>query len=65
MSEFWQEYVHVAFDPAHILGELTFTLVFDFLILVLLVRFIKGFMNSFKKELHTELDEEHGIPPHE
>lgn len=65
MNELWNEYVHVAFDPAHILAELTFTLVFDFLFLALLIPLIKVMLSNFKKSMHKELDEEHGIPPHE
>lgn len=65
MNELFDEYMHVAFDPAHILAELTFTLVFDFLFLAILIPLIKATLNNFKSNLHKELDEEHGIPPHE
>lgn len=59
------EYLHVAFDPAHVLAELTFTLFFDFLFLALLIPLIRGMFRAFRASLHKELDEEHGIPPHE
>ena len=65
MNELWNDYISVAFDPAHILAELTFTLAFDFLFLALLIPLIRGTLNNFKKNLHKELDEEHGIPTHE
>lgn len=60
-----EEYMHVAFDPAHILAELTFTLVFDFLFLALLIPLIRRTLKNFTNTLHRELDEEHGIPPHD
>lgn len=65
MENLFDEYLHVAFDPAHILAELTFTLAFDFIFLAILIPFIRATLKSFKNNLHKELDEEHGIPPHE
>jgi hypothetical protein len=65
MLEFWNDYLHVAFDPAHIAGELTFTLVFDGLVLAILVPLFRMAIKNLRKSIHTELDEEHGIEPHE
>lgn len=59
------EYLHVMFDPAHLLAELSFTIIFDFVFLAMLIPLIKIMLNNFRRALHKELDEEHGIEPHE
>lgn len=63
----WQDFLSVAFDPAHILAELFFTIVFDGLILALgwgiLVK--KIMLPRLKKQLHDEIDAEHGVTPHD
>jgi len=64
-STFWEEYVHIQFDPAHILAEFGFTIFFDLVIIALLLPIASRCLNSFKKTLHKELDAEHGIPEHE
>jgi hypothetical protein len=55
----------VALDPAHILAELTFTLIFDGLVIALLLPLFKMALNNIKNSLHKELDKEHGVPEHE
>lgn len=58
----WQDYLSVCFDPAHILAELTFTIFFDFLLLWLGYKiFFKGYiMPKLRRDIHTEIDIEHG-----
>ena len=65
MMNLWHDYLDVALDPAHILAELTFTLIFDGLVIALLLPLFKAAMINIKKSLHKELDEEHGIPTHD
>jgi hypothetical protein len=63
---FWQDYISVAFDPAHIFAELTYQLVFDVLVLFLLwSKFAKPYFEAKLKQQHKELDAEHGIDHHE
>ena len=56
------DYLSTQFDPAHILSELGFTIVFD-LILIWLVwgKLIKPYINRKVQRAHQELDEEHGV----
>lgn len=54
---FWQEYLHVQFDPAHLLAELGFTLAFDLVAWL----FIKKLFHKVLLRWHLELDKEHGI----
>ena len=61
----WEEYLHVAFDPAHVFAELTFTLIFDFIFVATLFPLIKRTLSRFRKSLHAEIDREHGIEPHD
>ena len=66
-ESFWDEFAAVAFDPAHILAEFLFTIVFDFLIITLIwgIIFKKFILPKMKKQIHDELDEEHGITRHD
>jgi len=59
----WQDYLSVALDPAHILAELTFTIVFDGLVIALLwgVIWKQWLLPKLQKQIHHEFDEEHGI----
>lgn len=54
---FWQEYLHIQFDPAHLLAELGFTLVFDLMAWLL----VKKLVNKILWRWHLELDKEHGV----
>jgi len=64
---FRDEVIAITFDPAHIIGEVFWQVVFD----VVLVAFIYGIV--FKKwilpklrhQLHKEIDKEHGIEHHD
>lgn len=61
-SSLWQEYVSITLDPAHIGAELTFTLLFDLLIVSLLwgLIFKKMILPRIKRDVHAEIDREHG-----
>lgn len=65
-STVWEEYLHVVTDPAHIFAELTFTLVFDGVVIAFLygVVFKKIILPRLRKEIHKEIDAEHGIEDH-
>ncbi len=61
----WCDYVATQFDPAHLLSELGFTLVFTLVELLIWRKLIKPrIMNAIKREVHTEIDTEHGIVHH-
>lgn len=55
----WCDYVATQFDPAHLLSELGFTIVFDFILLWLV--WGKILKPRIMKQVHKELDAEHGI----
>ena len=62
----WDAFLEVAFDPAHILAELFFTVVFDgvFIALIWGVLFKRILLPRLRKEIHADIDKEHGIEPH-
>jgi hypothetical protein len=64
---FWDEVVSITFDPAHIAGEVFWQLVFDVVLVAFLygVVFKKWVLPKLRKQLHTELDTEHGIEHHD
>lgn len=61
-TNLWCDYVSTQFDPAHLLSELGFTIIFD-LILIWLVwgKLIKPYLRRQFEKQHEELDQEHGI----
>jgi len=63
---FWEEFLAVALDPAHILAEIVFTIVFDglFIALVWGVLFKKIILPRLRKQIHEDIDKEHGIESH-
>ena len=58
----WNEYVHLIMDPAHGLAEITYTLMFDVLIVGLIwgVLFNKLLLPKIKRDIHSEIDSSHG-----
>jgi hypothetical protein len=55
----WQDYLNTQFDPAHLLSELGFTVFFDLLVVfVIWGKFLKP---RLFKQIHDELDAEHGV----
>ena len=57
-----ESFVEIATDPAHILAELVFTLVFDLVIIAFIwgVIFKKLLLPFITKKVHEEIDVEHG-----
>lgn len=60
---FWSDFMNIASDPAHWAFELMFSLIFDLLIVSLIYGVIirKIIIPRLKKNLHEEIDKEHGI----
>jgi hypothetical protein len=57
------EYIAMLHDPAHILFEVTISIIFDFMIVyvgyqILVKRFI---IPRLRKEIHAEIDREHEL----
>lgn len=61
-----EEYFHILTDPAHALAEITFTLIFDVLIIGLLwgVVFLKVILPRVLRRHHADIDAEHGYVDH-
>lgn len=59
----WQDFLSVAFDPAHILAELFFTIVFDGLVLAVLYQIVfkQLILPRLRRDIHRQIDEEHGL----
>jgi hypothetical protein len=59
----FSEYIALLHDPAHILFEITLTIVFDFLIVYVgyKVVFKKIIIPRLRKEIHEEIDREHEL----
>jgi len=57
------EALHIFTDPAHILAELGWTVIQDVLIIGLLygVVFKRVILPKLRKDIHEEIDAEHGI----
>ncbi len=53
---FWQDYLNIQFDPAHLLSEVGFTVVFDGLILALGGKLVKRYIRRTAHEEHSEHD---------
>lgn len=67
LTSWVDEYIQLLHDPAHILFELTFSVVFDFLIVYLGYQiFIKRVViPRLRHEIHQEIDDEHHVAHHE
>lgn len=65
-TSFWDELWSITFDPAHIVSELIWQLVFDGLFVALLygVVFKRWLLPRIRREIHEDIDEEHGIEHH-
>jgi uncharacterized membrane protein len=59
----WEHAWEIFTDPAHILAELGWTVIQDVLIIGLLygVVFKKVILPKLRKDIHKEIDAEHGI----
>ena len=59
---FWAEVWAVTTDPAHIIAELIFTIIFDGLFVAFLygVVFRKFILPKLRRDIHKDIDEAHG-----
>jgi len=64
---FWDELWSITFDPAHIVSEMIWQIVFDGLFVALLygVVFKRLLLPRLRREIHKDLDAEHGIEHHD
>ena len=62
---FFEEYVSLLTDPAHIALELTFLVTVDLLLVGLLWPLIKRFLDVKLHKQHEQFDREHGIHHHD
>lgn len=62
-SGWFSEYLSMLHDPAHILFEITLSIVFDFFIVYIgyQVVFKKIIVPKLRKEIHEEIDREHDM----
>lgn len=59
---FWEEYLQLLTDPAHLAYEVTFTILFDFIIIAFLYGVLvkKIIIPRLRKSIHAEIHAEHG-----
>jgi len=64
---YWDEVWSIVLDPAHITAELLWNVVFDVFFVSLLygIVFKRLMLPRLRREIHREIDEEHGIDPHD
>jgi len=64
---FWDELLSISLDPAHILSELIWQVVFDGLFVAFLygVVYRRWLLPRLRREIHKDLDAEHGIEHHD
>lgn len=56
---FWEGYFGLLTDPAHLAFEVTFSIFFDIIVVGLIVQ--KLIIPKLRKDIHKEIDQEHGI----
>lgn len=59
----WEEYLQLLTDPAHLMFELTATIMFDLVVVGLFYGvFIRKYLiPKLRRDFHKEFDKEHGI----
>ena len=64
---FWDEVFSITFDTAHILADVFWQIVFDVVLVAFLygVVFKRWLLPRLRKQIHHELDSEHGIEHHD
>ena len=62
-ADWWAEFLGLLADPAHILFEVVASLVIDVVVVAGLygIIFKKFILPKLRKDIHREIDEEHGI----
>lgn len=66
-DSFTEEYAELFSSPAHWAFELTFSIIFDLIIIALIYGVIikKIIIPRLRKKIHDEVDKEHGIEHHD
>lgn len=65
-TNFWCDYVSTQFDPAHILSELGFTIVFELVQIVLVLWLWRKIVKPLIfRQVHKQIDAEHNIVHHD
>ena len=64
---FWDELWSITLDPAHIVSELIWQIIFDGLFVAFLygVVYKRWLLPRLRHEIHEDLDKEHGIEHHD
>lgn len=58
----WQETFNLITDPAHAMTEIFYSLLFDLLIIPVTIFIYRKIREpNLRKEIHQEIDQEHGI----
>ncbi len=62
-ENFWEDFIAIATDPAHLAFEFVFSIFFDLIIITLVYGVIvkKYVIPRLRKQIHKEIDAEHGI----
>lgn len=63
----FEEYLYLLQDPAHVMFEITISVIFDFLIIFMGYKlFLKKIvLPKLRREIHKELDDEHHVIHHD
>jgi hypothetical protein len=65
MHKFWEEYLHILSNPAHLAVEITLMILLDVILLGLIVPFLKRSISTSLLREHARIDKEHGIFHHD
>lgn len=61
VNEFFEHYMDIMSDPAHLAAEVTLMLLVDVLFLGLVWPFLRKWMTNRLRAEHRVLDQEHGV----
>jgi len=66
-ESFWTQFLDLLTNPAHLAFELFFTVMFDgiFIALIWGVVIKRYVMPRLRKQIHADIDKEHGVQEHE
>lgn len=65
MTHFFEEYLHILSDPAHLAAEVTFMIVIDLIGFGLVIPLLKRSITRSLRREHARIDREHGIEHHD